>query len=288
MYYMATVTLMDFIPMRQFDGVDALLTHDPSTWTYRVKDYTDHDICSVTEFVECLFPKFNAKKVIEANIKKWQNDPKSPYHGKTEKEIERMWEENSLRAQMLGNELHNRVEGYYNAVALSPWLSGSVVSQPINYANAKEKSDMRHFADFNRNFVASNSWIPYKMEWRIFCKELAMAGTLDALFYKVLPSGKVVYILVDWKFSKAIKFDNKWASGTEFCTRTMDDCNYNKYTIQLCLYAYILKRKYGIFAGEIYLVNMHPSLDKFQCLRIYYDVNLMNNVIAHRYNQLLG
>lgn len=279
---------MDFIPASRFNERNELLTHDPSIWRYMLRGHEELEFTSVTEFVETLFPNFDAKKVINQNMQRWQSDPNSPYYGKSEEEIARSWEELGLRAQMLGTELHSKVESYYTAVALSSWLSGSVVAHPIRYANARQEENMRHFSAFNAQMASANSWIPYKMEWKIYSRKIRLAGTLDALFYKISPRGKVTYILVDWKFCKEVKFQNRWSRGTAFCTKDLDACNYNKYMIQLCLYAYILRKEYNIFAKEIYLVNMHPSLDSFQCIRVRYEADLMNQVIAHRYRDILN
>lgn len=105
-------------------------------------------------------------------------------------------------------------------------------------------------------------------ELRIYDEELGIAGTID-LF--VVHKDKSI-TLIDWKTNKAIKkigYNHKKAFEP---IEDWEDCNYNKYTLQLSLYAYLLERK-GHKIKELILV--HLKEDEF----VDYDIKYEKEVI---------
>ena len=105
------------------------------------------------------------------------------------------------------------------------------MTRDMYYTNTKEEKQLRHFKVFNSSVVVAKSWIPYAVEWKIFSEDIGLAGTLDALFCRMDPHGNISYVLVDWKFCKEVKFENRWKKGRAYCTEELDDCNYNKYRL---------------------------------------------------------
>jgi len=94
----------------------------------------------------------------------------------------------------------------------------------------------------------------YYCEVRLFHEELGLAGTVDLLVHDK-KSGNC-YIL-DWKTSKKIErrgYEGK--KGTTSATRTLPDCRYSKYALQMTLYRYILEKKFQIPIKASYIIHV--------------------------------
>lgn len=67
-------------------------------------------------------------------------------------------------------------------------------------------------------------------------------------------------VILDWKFTKRIKKDayEKGATGTSSYTSHLVACNYNTYSLQLSIYAYLLELS-GCHPERIVLVHVDPD-----------------------------
>ena len=123
------------------------------------------------------------------------------------------------------------------------------------------------FEEFTKEYKLN----PYRTEWAIFDEDLQIAGTLDFLEYS-----NNEFTIYDWKRSDKIIGDgepiktNRYNKTAFPPISNIPDTTYWHYALQVSIYRYILKRKYGINIAKGRLAVFHPSNSK------YYVVDVPN------------
>lgn len=209
-----------------------MLYFDEATHTYKIDDDA---LKSVSQLVSSQFRPFNAN-IIATNVAKSKtSDPESRYYGMTKDDIIQVWAESGRDAREKGTNLHRHIETFY-----IQGKSPEIITP-----------EWSHFLQF----IADHpDWTIVGCEVRVHNKKVA--GTIDAIFNT--PDGLV---LVDWKRCKAIDYSGH-GTGVDLMAWA-DDCNYNKYSLQLSLYRQLIS--YHIVAA--YIIQLHPDLDRYQKIR---------------------
>lgn len=173
--------------------------------------------------------------------------PLHPMFGKPAHEIEQAWEEKRNTAAELGTQLHLDIEKYFES---------DKKIKPVN------KREFDFFLDFYETHLTDKKL--YRTEWRIFDDLIYVAGTADMLLKKQDES----YAIYDWKRSERISTVGfKGKKGNGVCSQ-LDDCNYNHYCLQLNIYKKILEDHYAKPVSEMYFVQLHPSLTKYEPFKV--------------------
>lgn len=132
------------------------------------------------------------------------------------------------------------------------------------FQNATLHREFGQFSEWYERVAVLKGWTPYRTELSMVFKDdknnALLAGQLDALFTD--ECGR--YILVDWKrisSKKSITDDAKiWRMGNSHITRNVPDRDFDRYSLQLAIYAMML-RQIGIEVGtERYIVRMHEDM----------------------------
>ena len=168
------------------------------------------------------------------NSPRW---PKSPYFGMTREEIKMKWKNDGIEASEAGTKMHYNIECFYNGMDVED--DGSL--------------EWKYFREFNE--AVGNELTPYRTEWMVWDKELRLAGSVDMLFEN--PDGTLQ--IYDWKRSKKVVKENKWASAIVDCISHLPDANFWKYSLQLNTYKWILEKNYGKKISNMFLVWLHPN-----------------------------
>ena len=189
---------------------------------------------SVTTFIHDLFPVFDADQVIDRMMRgrRW---PDSKYFGKSRQEIKQGWEENAKAASEAGTRLHRDIESFYN---------GSDIRN--------SSQEWAHFLSFVQDH---SQLIPYRTEWTLWDAESKICGSVDMLF----ANDDGTLSIYDWKRSKEIKTSNRFQKGVNKIVASIDDCNYEHYSLQLNIYKYLLEKNYGFEVSELAIVVFHPN-----------------------------
>lgn len=214
---------------------------------YIIDGDTDHPYTSVTTVWKKRFPSFDAIGIAEDLLKR-----KAPKYKefKTAQEIVDSWD----RRSELGTDLHANIEDLINEVK---------EPRPVSATN---QQIVRRFADFWR--LGQYSFIQTRCEWMVFDEESEIAGTID--FVGFLSETEVV--VWDWKRVKDVYFSGFGGKkGIAEPCLDMDDCNFNKYMLQLHTYSNLLERKYGLKVLEVYIIVMHEDIDKIRKFGGLYD-----------------
>jgi len=227
----------------------------------------------VTTFLSTFFPKFNPEAAIN-NIKKSKKfSNKSPYSTMTEQEILKKWSDESILAKNMGTILHKQIEDYYNnASTLAETKEDDKEETKVDDKATSKELNM--FLQYDKEEIL-NRYSPYRTEWSIWMdrdkNDRCLAGQVDMIYQN---NETKKYMLVDWKRSKEIKYQNNYEKGLGVCSH-LDNCNYVKYSLQLNCYKHILEKYYDIEVEDMFLVVLHPNNDTY----IKIQVNGMDDTI---------
>ena len=159
------------------------------------------------------------------------------------------WQQNGLLQCQLGTYMHEAIEDFYNG-------NSSVVMR-----KSVSDEEYKQFLVFHQDVVVRRQWVPYRTEWKIWDARSQIAGTIDMIF--VDQDGQ--FHMVDWKRSKEIR---KKGSRCKGACSGFRNCNYDKYSIQLNIYAYILSRNYDTDIASMALGVFHPTQSRYQLIDI--------------------
>ncbi|GIR28276.1 MAG: hypothetical protein CM15mP42_12260 [Methanobacteriota archaeon] len=223
-----------FLSKKNAHQRDAHISFDEGPHIYTIDG--DSDYMSVTSWNSTHFPKFDADSVISKMMDspRW---PKSPYFGMTREEIKMKWKNDGTEASVAGTNMHYNIECFYNGIDVED--DGSL--------------EWKYFREFNE--AVGKNLTPYRTEWMVWDKELRLAGSVDMLFEN--PDGTLQ--IYDWKRSKKVVKENKWASAIVDCISHLPDANFWKYSLQLNTYKWILEKNYGKKISNMFLVWLHPN-----------------------------
>ena len=167
---------------------------------------------SVTEFINTFFNPFDEKKI----AKKLSGHGK--YHNMSLEDILLDWEKRRNR----GTIVHKEIENFLNSNLEHEHQLDPKSKQAIIFLKKK---------CLNKDNLLFS-------EVKICSEELQLAGTIDLMIYS--KKNNKIY-LIDWKTNIDIK-KKGYNKGTCFPTNSIDDCSFNRYTLQLSMYLYILEK----------------------------------------------
>ena len=185
---------------------------------------------------------------------------KARERGVSTQQIIEEWESKGNKSREIGTFLHSQIENYY-------------LGKPIDYIydfeyNGEYVTDrescniqtreFQYFINFEQDFKIK----PYRTEWRIYCKRLKIAGTID-----FLTKDGDEYYMFDWKRSDKVYKDNPWQYGLGELSH-LQDTTRNHYCIQQNLYRWILENEYNITIGNMYLVVLHPTFNNYKIIEV--------------------
>ena len=250
---------------------DGEVLFEPKNHRYTLRNGGDECI-SVTTFAEALFPKFDADAVLDRmtqNASRWMS---GKYAQMTTDQVKAKWAAAGEEAARLGTRMHEEIAKYYNGVSL----------------RLPTEMDVGHFRKWDREVPVAQHWTAYRTEWAIVDPDLLLAGTIDALFRR--PDGK--FVLVDWKrCKKPIDMTSHYTPKKGFKGTPGElfaNCNGGKYSIQLALYAYILRSRYDIDVDQLLLVRLHPNAASYEIQEVHVSVEDVGRLIGHRRRQVFG
>ena len=265
-------------------GRDKSIAFDEASHTYTITRDGVAEVapCSVSGFAKRYFSEFDPDAVVAKYYQKWAADPNSKYHalihsvlgaGGAEEEaraaLKAGWKEKGRQASEKGTKMHEHCELEMNGVP--PVL---------------ECAEMWLFRKWRAEFQPHMQWKPVRTEWRLWYEDercggrVLVAGTLDLLMHSSVTDE---YSLWDYKrVAPAPKYRGGRPhllgphAGAKFHPgyaaeplEEVEDSDYGKYTLQLNIYAKMLRDRYGIdVKHHMYLVQLHEAMDTFHVVRV--------------------
>jgi len=214
---------------------------------YTILNINKHPI-SVTTIIHKYFPEFDADKIIDKMMAS-RNFSTGKYAGKTKEQIKKQWDDEGKSASHLGTLMHQDIENFFN-------------NDPILYPNSKEFLMFKNF--WNDLLLKYPTLKPYRSEWIVYDTNILLSGSIDC----VLENHLGELLILDWKRSKEIKFENRFEKGY-YPFNHMDNCNFSHYSLQLNFYRHMLENIYGKKVIFMMLVILHPNQENYVC----YPVN---------------
>lgn len=153
-------------------------------------------------------------------------------------DIKEEWAISAISGQTLGTFLHNRME--YNILRkdieqdVPAFVFNLKSYMAIKYL--KNRNILKEMADnFYTEFISK--YTPITTEFVIGDEDLKIAGTFDLL---ALNNETNEIELWDYKTDKEIKFHSEY--NKKLNVFNIDDCEFNKYSLQLSIYKYLLEK----------------------------------------------
>lgn len=118
-------------------------------------------------------------------------------------------------------------------------------------------------------------WIPIKLEGILADHDYEIAGQVDGVFFD---TKNAEIICVDHKTDKEIERSN-FFNKMKYPLDMLDDCNFNKYTIQVNIYRYIIEKYTKIKVERLYIHWIDYDNKKAELIEVpRYEVNKLLDV----------
>jgi len=212
------------------------------------------NIISCTTFLKAFFEPFDALTQSESTFRTktfadCKHRPSYKYYGcKSPADIRAVWKRNAR----LGTLMHANLEAHFNG-------------EPFTVL----KENIPCFQQFQALFNDTDwvQWEPFRTEWSVCDPETLIAGQIDLAGLVNRERGELV--LIDWKRAENISdcsfarfkgaSQNVGGCGGHGPCQVLEDCNFVLYSLQLCVYAYILHKCYGFRTVKMFILQFHPK-----------------------------
>ena len=239
---------------------------------------------SVSKIVEVMHAPFDKESVANKTFSKYFNDPNSKYYHMSVQEIIDSW---NVKAEL----------GRNNGKILDTYIGMILENHESKDILEKYKSSLSEIVATNKcnifdKFYKENveNKLEYVTREQILHDETTgVVGRFDALFLKndaKLP-GLQNLLLIDWKNTEKIETSNLY-NKLKGPLYKYDDCELNRYTIQLYIYVYILRKVYHLTDIRIIplLVQIGSVEYTIYAPQIPYSDELVSDIISFAINEI--
>lgn len=210
-------------------GLDNYVKLEPISHTYT--DLDGRKYLSVSKLLERFSKKFDREMISRMSAKK---------RGISQEQVLMEWDKKRDDSIDHGNRIHNALELFYKTTTILPENEDL---RPMILAMASEYS---HYYRVYPEQVLYNT-------------EYMIAGTTDKLL-QVTSHPKSIIDIDDYKtnLSKGIQFKNDYGQYMLGPLDHLQDCNYNKYCLQLSTYRYMTEQATGRKTGSSSIIFVPP------------------------------
>ena len=238
---------------------------------------------SVSKIVEAMHVPFDKEGVANKTFSKYFNDPNSKYYHMSVQEIIASW---NAKAELGRN--NGKVLDTYIGMILENHESKEILEKykaSLNEIAANKCNVFDRF--YNENIVNKLEFIT--REQMLHDETKGVVGRFDAMFLKndVRTPGVQNLLLIDWKNTEKIETSNSY-SKLKGPLYKYDDCELNRYTIQLYIYVYILRKIYRLTDVRIIplLVQIGTAAYAIYAPQIPYSDELVCDIISFAINEI--
>lgn len=172
------------------------------------------ELISVTTIIHNhLFEPFNAREIARKLSKFPQN--------KEKKQGVRYFLNKWKASQEDGSLVHKEIENYIKGN--TPYVFNSKSKQAVAYLGKL------------RELYPESKWVS---EWVVWSERIGVAGTIDLVL--IHPDDSIT--IIDWKTNEKLSTSGyNGKKGIHEYTKDLEDCDLNRYAMQLSMYAYLLE-----------------------------------------------
>lgn len=238
---------------------------------------------SVSKIVEVMHEPFDKEGVANKTFSKHFNDPNSKYYHMSVQEIIASW---NAKAELGRN--NGKVLDTYIGMILENHESKEILEKYKASLNEIAANKCNVFDKFyNENIVNKLEFLT--REQMLHDETKGVVGRFDAMFLKndVRTPGVQNLLLIDWKNTEKIETSNSY-SKLKGPLYKYDDCELNRYTIQLYIYVYILRKVYHLTDVRIIplLVQIGTVDYAIYAPQIPYSDELVCDIISFAINEI--
>ena len=260
-----------------------LLEEINSTTSKKSQQFAIYKACpySVSKIVEAVKAPFDKEAVAQKTHDKNYDNPYSEYYHMSVEQILENWEEKAKTGRENGKVLDSWIERI-----LTPNINESMTNEEyLESLTEVQRNKCNQFIEFyNNNIVNKVDFVG--RELMLFDKEKKINGRLDALFSLQIDESTDCLLLIDWKNSKNITVANSFEKMRGPLYK-YDSCDLNGYTVQLYLYAYMLRNKYKVKNKIIPLIVRIGENDyEIYSPQIPYSDSLVDDIISYASEQI--
>lgn len=239
---------------------------------------------SVSKIVEVMHAPFDKEGVANKTFSKYFNDPNSKYYHMSVQEIIDSW---NAKAELGRN--NGKILDTYIGMILENHESKDILEKyktSLSEIVATNKCNI--FDKFYKENVENK--LEYVTREQILHDETTgVVGRFDALFLKNDANfpGVQNLLLIDWKNTEKIETSNLY-NKLKGPLYKYDDCELNRYTIQLYIYVYILRKVYHLTDIRIIplLVQIGSVEYAIYAPQIPYSDELVSDIISFAINEI--
>lgn len=229
---------------------------------------------SISKILDQLIEPFDSEATAQKTFEKHFDDQFSKYYKKTKEEILNMWAVKANTSRYLGSLVDQYAELILNKEdenKIKEWKLNNNFS-----TNFYLKNLCKGFDNFYNKLTNNSDYKFIAREVPIFYKykDIVINGRFDCLFYS---ETQKEYLLVDWKSNEEIKMNNRF-SKMFGPMADFDNCDINRYTLQLQFYKAALLETYRIQENINlriihFLGNEVPDSNYFEVLKEKFEFN---------------
>lgn len=177
--------------------------------------------------------------------------------------IRNQWKHEGLIGRTRGTLTHYYLENKWGSKILKPNISLSFIKTQSDLDDfVKSVTKCYRMAD---QFMKDHpNLIPVRLEFVVGDSELGYAGQVDAIFYDL--NTKLLH-LYDYKTDKKINRTNRFSKFYPPFNH-LDDCEFNKYSLQVSMYKYILEKNTNLEFGSSYIVWIYHENDTYELIKL--------------------
>ena len=127
--------------------------------------------------------------------------------------------------------------------------------------------DHRHLISIGSEIVVGSS-------------EIGLAGTFDNLSYDTT---KNKFIIIDYKTDKKLEYSNRYKKFLKPLNH-LEDCEYNKYSLQLSIYKYIIEKHTSLQIEDLIIVWLNYKNESYVKIPVEYRKEDVEKLIKY-YNE---
>lgn len=210
--------------------MSTIVTLDESSHTY--SDNHGNSYQSVSAFLGMFQKKFDRENISKMSAAK---------AGVSQEEILAVWDKKRDDSIDHGNRIHNSLESYMKTTQV---LEGCDDLLPLCKSIAGE------YSKYYRTY----------QEEILFSEEHLLAGKTDNRFQHTSSKNSVISF-GDFKtnLSNGIQYENKYGQYMTGPLSHLQDCNFNKYALQISVYAYLHQLATGAKIGNLHILFIPPE-----------------------------
>lgn len=208
------------------------------------------------------------------NIAEWQLDP-SP------DDIKKEWEIASKLGTSLGDYLHNTLENKILRKEIDhniPLFISSLKSlEVIRYLKSREI--LKNLADqFYNEFI--QHYTPICTEFVVGDVDLKIAGTFDMLVHNNETNEIELW---DYKTDKQLRYKSDY--GNKIREFNVDDCEFEKYSLQLNIYKYLIEKNTDIKIARCKIAHFDHRNNTLSIIETKDSYNIVKEFFENDYNK---